>query len=251
MHAIVLQVCGVSAILTDPGPVCEGDTVVLNCTIPAGVLLRWNYNDERIGGGIYAPSINEVPPTNPDTVGNVVFTHSLLDSSPDIVSQLSFTASADVNCGIILCAGRDAASAEDDYDNILDDITVQVEQTCESQLAIIFANFLIMHESSDPAPAEVRVVDIVNGSDSSTVTIEWTPPADLVQYTTTTTPVPISPTMSVTTTPPTTDPIQMDIILEYNRDYTITVSIETCAGPRQTTTTVSILRGLINTQCHI
>ena len=78
---------------------------------------------------------------------------------------------------------------------------------------------------------------------SSTVTIEWTPPADLVQYTTTTTPVPISPTMSVTTTPCTTDPIQMDIIVEYNRDYTITVSIETCAGPRQATTTVFILRG--------
>ena len=47
--------------------------------------------------------------------------------------------------------------------------------------------------------------------------------------------------MSVTTTPPTTDPIQMDIIVEYNRDYTITVSIETCAaGPRQTTTTVFV-----------
>ena len=70
-----------------------------------------------------------------------------------------------------------------------------------------------MYESTDPAPAEVRVVDIVNGSDSSTVTIEWTPPTALVQYTTTTTPVPISPTMSVITTPPTTDPIQMDIIV--------------------------------------
>ena len=85
-------------------------------------------------------------------------------------------------------------------------------------------------------------MDVVNGSDSSTVTIEWTPPTALVQYTTTTTPVPIS----VTITPPTTDPIQMDIIVEYNRDYTITVSIETCAGPRQTTTTVSILRGTEN-----
>ena len=104
-----------------------------------------------------------------------------------------------------------------------------------------------MYESSDPAPAEVRVVDIVNGSDSSTVTIEWTPPTALVQYTTTTTPVPISPTMSVTTTPPTTDPIQMDIIVEYNRDYTITVSIETaCVGPRPANITVFILRGTEN-----
>ena len=134
MHATVLQVCGASAILTDPGPVCEGDTVVLNCTITVGAFLRWNYNDVLIGGGLYAPSINKVPPTNPDTVGGVVFTHSLLDSSPDIVSQLSFTASADVNCGIILCAGHDASFAQGDIDNILDDITVQVDQTCESQL---------------------------------------------------------------------------------------------------------------------
>ena len=42
------------------------------------------------------------------------------------------------------------------------------------------------HILSDPAPAEVRVVDVVNGSDSSTVTIEWTPSTALVQYTTTT-----------------------------------------------------------------
>ena len=103
---------------------------------------------------------------------------------------------------------------------------------------------------SDPAPAEVRVVGIANGTDSSTVTIEWTPPTALVQYTTTTTPVPIS-NMSVTTTPPTTDPTQMDIIVEYNRDYTITVSIETCAGPRQTTTTVRIGILTYNTQYNI
>ena len=93
---------------------------------------------------------------------------------------------------------------------------------------------------ADPAPAEVRVANVVNGSDSSTVTIEWTPPTALVQYTTTTTPVPISPTMSVTTTPSTTDPIQMDIIVEYNINYTITVSIETCAGPRQNTITIFV-----------
>ena len=115
--------------------------------------------------------------------------------------------------------------------------------TTDDPLHVLNADNII---HSDPAPAEVRVVDVVNGSDSSTVTIEWTPPTTLVQYTTTTTPVPISSTMSVTTTPPTTDPIQMDIIVEYNRDYTITVSIETCAGPRQTTTTVSILRGTEN-----
>ena len=68
--------CGVSAILTDPGPVCEGDTVLLTCTIPGGVSLGWRYNNVLIGNGAYQPAGNTVPPTNPDTVGGVVFTHS-------------------------------------------------------------------------------------------------------------------------------------------------------------------------------
>ena len=74
--------CGVSAILTDPGPVCEGDTVLLTCTIPGGVQLIWRYNSAGIGNGAVEP--DSLPPTNPDTVGGVVFTLSVLeDSSPD------------------------------------------------------------------------------------------------------------------------------------------------------------------------
>ena len=84
--------------------------MTLTCTIPGGVSLGWRYNNVLIGGGTYVPVTNTVPPTNPDTVGGVVFTHSLLDSSPDLVSQLSFTASSDVNGGIIQCAGDAATS---------------------------------------------------------------------------------------------------------------------------------------------
>ena len=129
MHAIVLQVCGVSAILTDPGPVCTGDTVLLTCTIPGGVTLVWRYNNilQPIGSGVYQPANNIVPPDNPDTVGGVVFTLSLLDSSPDLVSQFSFTASTDVNGGIIQCAGSTGG-----VESVTDDITVQVEQFCKS-----------------------------------------------------------------------------------------------------------------------
>ena len=125
---IVLQVCGVSAILTDPGPVCEGDTVLLTCTIPNGTLLGWIYEGEIIGDGVHRPP--NVPPTNPDTVGGVVFTHSLLDTSPDLVSQLSFTASADVNGGVIQCAG-DAVTSTGGVEIVSDDVTVQVEQICK------------------------------------------------------------------------------------------------------------------------
>ena len=129
---VVLQVCGVSAILTDPGPVCTGDTVLLTCTIPRGVSLAWRYNSDvdLIGNGAYQPASNTVPPTNPDTVGGVVFTHSLLDSSPDLVSQLSFTASTDVNGGVIQCVG-DAATSTGGFESVLDDITMQVVQYCK------------------------------------------------------------------------------------------------------------------------
>ena len=107
--------------------------MLLTCTIPGGVSLAWRYNSENelIGNGIYRPASNTVPPTNPDTVGGVVFTHSLLDSSPDLVSQLSFTASSDINGGIIQCLG-DAATSTGVLESVLDDITVQVEQFCKS-----------------------------------------------------------------------------------------------------------------------
>ena len=132
MHTIMtaLQVCGVSAILTDPGPVCEGDTVLLTCTVPGGVQQVWSYNGDFIGGGQVIPG--RLPRTNPDIVGGVVFTLNLLeDSSPDLVSQLSFTASTDMNGGLIQCTG-DAAASTGGSESVTDDITVQVEQFCKS-----------------------------------------------------------------------------------------------------------------------
>ena len=90
----------------------------------------------------------------------------------------------------------------------------------------------------DAAPTEVRVGNVVTGSKSFTVTIGWTPPTSGVMYTITTTPVPISPTMPVTITPDTTASRQMDITVNYNTNYTVTVTIQTCDGPREASTTV-------------
>ena len=106
--------------------------MLLTCTIPGGVTLGWRYNSDNglIGNGVYQPANNIVPPTNPDTVRGVVFTHSLLDSSPDLVSQLSFTASDDMNGGVIRCVG-DAATSTDGVESVSDDIIVQVEQFCK------------------------------------------------------------------------------------------------------------------------
>ena len=129
IYVTVLQVCGVSAILTDPGLVCTGDTVLLTCTIPNGTLLGWSYEGEIIGNGVYSPP--NVPPTNPDIVGGVVFTHSLLSTSPDLVSQLGFTASSDLNGGIIRCAG-DFQTSAGGLDSATDNITMQVGQMCKS-----------------------------------------------------------------------------------------------------------------------
>ena len=117
--------CGVSAILTDPGLVCEGDTVLLTCTIPMGVQLIWRYNGDLIGNGAVQP--DRLPPDNPDTVGGVVFTLNVLDdTSPDLVSQLSFTASTDMDGGTIECAGFDGTNS------VSDDTVIQVGQMCKS-----------------------------------------------------------------------------------------------------------------------
>ena len=117
--------CGVSAILTDPEPVCTGDTVILTCTISGGMSLVWRYNGALIGNGPVTPE--QLPPDNPDIVGGVEFTLSMLDSSPDLVSQLSFTASTDMDGGIVQCAGSDGTTG-----TVSDDTVIQVEQICKS-----------------------------------------------------------------------------------------------------------------------
>ena len=49
------------------------------------------------------------------------------------MSQLSFTASSDVDDGIIQCVG-DAPTSTGGFESVSDDITVQVQQNCESHL---------------------------------------------------------------------------------------------------------------------
>ena len=100
--------------------------MLLTCTVPEGVQLLWRYNGASIGSGAVEPG--RLPPINPDTVEGVEFTHSLLEcASPDLVSQLSFTASTDMDGGTIQCVGTDGTSI------VTDDIVIQVEQICKSQ----------------------------------------------------------------------------------------------------------------------
>ena len=87
---VCLLVAG-SAVLTDPGPLCSGQPVLLTCNITGGVDLIWSYNSVVIGGQI---SPTRPPPTGPVSVGGVQFTLTLLLARPDMVSKISFTATA-------------------------------------------------------------------------------------------------------------------------------------------------------------
>ena len=98
----VLLVPPVSGILTDPGPVCPGDTVTLNCTSsdPQARSLGWIYDGVNII--TILPGVTSLP-TNP-VVSGVEFSVSLLPST-DLVSQISFMASSSINGRTLQCSG--------------------------------------------------------------------------------------------------------------------------------------------------
>ncbi len=73
----------------------------------------------------------------------------------------------------------------------------------------------------------MRFNSVMNNSESASVTIEWDPPSQgesPLNYTITTTPELISGPPPVTTFTNTT------ITINYNTDYTITVTASNCAG---------------------
>ncbi len=96
-----------SCILTDPGPLCTGQTATLTCNITGGTRIHWNYNVGGSGGRIptYDPDIGVSPPTEPVTVNGVEFTVSVLMTQPHLVSTISFVPSAMMNGGELVCIG--------------------------------------------------------------------------------------------------------------------------------------------------
>ena len=98
-------------LLTDPGPLCIGQTTTLTCNITGGISLEWNYLAERIGDGriptFQRDDANVQPPSGPVERGGVDFTVTLqMPTSPHLVSQISFTASAMMNGVRLLCNGE-------------------------------------------------------------------------------------------------------------------------------------------------
>jgi hypothetical protein len=92
----------VSGLLTDPGTVCPGSTVVLNCTTSGGMgsFQIWSYN----GAQLTSVTPRTTTPIDVERSG-VVFSISLLSTTPDIMSQISFVASPSINGGTLTCAG--------------------------------------------------------------------------------------------------------------------------------------------------
>ena len=122
--AVVLTPAVATTTLPDPGPLCAGQTAVLTCSVADGVTIRWRYRNEFVGSVI---SLNEPPPPDPVTEGGVQFTRTLSQNSNPLISQLSFTASPDMDGSEVRCQG-----GLSDGLFPLDEITLQVEMICKS-----------------------------------------------------------------------------------------------------------------------
>ena len=122
----------VSGILIDPGPLCPGETALLTCTITDGTDLYWSYDFRRIAAII--PEVDVFPPSGPILRNGVNFTVTVLSTSPDLVSQISFVVSATVNGRILECSGVSASSGA-----VSRTLTLQVEdpisKICHTHLA--------------------------------------------------------------------------------------------------------------------
>ena len=93
----------------------------------------------------------------------------------------------------------------------------------------------LLYHSPGP-PSDVMVSNMVYGIEQANVTIEWTPPTNggNVMYTIGTTPGPLSGAI------PDTDSTHIDITLNYNITYMVTVAINTTCGVQEATTTFNI-----------
>ena len=86
-------------------------------------------------------------------------------------------------------------------------------------------------------PSDVMVRNMVYGIEQANVTIEWTPPTN-VMYTIGITPAPLSGAI------PDTDSTHINITVNYNTNYMVTVVINTTCDGVQEETTFNICKSL-------
>ena len=116
---VVLSPAVATTTLPDTGPLCAGRTAVLTCSVADGVSIEWFYRDGPIGPFL---SPSQPPSPNPVTEGGVQFTLTLSQNSNSLISNLGFTASPDMDDGVVRCLGESRGGAFSP-----DERTLQVE----------------------------------------------------------------------------------------------------------------------------
>ena len=122
----MLLVSPVGSVLTDPGPLCAGRTVVLNCT--GGQGHDWRYDMSR------RVIINSLvpPPAEPVELSGVQFTFSQPSPFPNLITQISFMSSQEMNDRILTCASLSVGSIV----------------TCEVTLTIVEGDSKLVEDSA-------------------------------------------------------------------------------------------------------
>ena len=106
MHAIgidpVLLVSVVTLLMSlahsitlEAGPLCPGQRATVHCNITGGTVLTWLYESDQLVSIV--PAIGSLPPDDPVMAGCVAFTVSLVSTTPDLVSEISFVVSSVIN----------------------------------------------------------------------------------------------------------------------------------------------------------
>ena len=125
LAAAVLSPAVATTTLSDPGPLCVGETAVLPCSVADGVTITWFYRDESIGLSISPSQPPSNRPSNPVTVGGVQFFRTVNQNGTHLISQLSFTASLDMDGSEVRCTGLSGGIFSSD------ERTLQVEMLCK------------------------------------------------------------------------------------------------------------------------
>ena len=90
-------------ITLETGPLCPGHRAVITCDIPEGTTLIWTIDSNRVS--TIRPGSDTFPPDDPVMVGGVAFTVSLVSTTPDLVSEISFVVSSIINGMVLRCSG--------------------------------------------------------------------------------------------------------------------------------------------------
>lgn len=94
--------CSVESTLTDPGPLCPGDTTMLICNGTDAIVQTWSYRSEQV---VRVSTIGgtQITPQPPLPIQGVAFSISVLSTTPQLVTQLSFVADTFMDAGSVSC----------------------------------------------------------------------------------------------------------------------------------------------------